>query len=229
VYVDLDTLATALYIRIDDELKASPQLNRRRPKVGITPRITDAELITVSVMQALLGYHNESRWIRYARKSIIHLFPYLPKQPGYNKRLRSLTTQLAHFIALLGTDTDLWRHPIRIADSTPVPCGASRETALRSDLAGWAGYGYCASHSRLFWGLRLHLVTTVHGLPVAFALTNAKTDEREVLVDLVTLQPNMFHHPDGLILVVDKGYRDRDTETLAQRSRYHRRATRVPH
>jgi hypothetical protein len=95
----------------------------------------------------------------------------------------------------------------------PVPCGMSRETGLRSDLAGWAGYGYCASHSRLFWGLRLHLVTTVHGLPVAFALTNAKADEREVLVDLVTLQPNMFHHPDGLILVVDKGYRDRNTET----------------
>jgi hypothetical protein len=213
VYVDLDTLATALYVRIDDELKASPQLNRWRPKVGITPLITDAELITVSVMQALLGYHNESRWIRYARKSIIHLFPYLPKQPGYNKRLRGLGTQLAHFIAVLGADTDLWRHPIRIADSTPVPCGMSRETALRSELAGWAGYGYCASHSRLFWGLRLHLVTTVHGLPVAFALTNAKTDEREVLVDLITLQPNMFHDPDGLVLVVDKGYRDHDTET----------------
>jgi hypothetical protein len=99
VYVDLDTLATALYCRIDDELKASPQLSRWRPAVGIAPKITDAELITVSVMQALLGFHNESRWIRYARKSIIHLFPYLPKQPGYNKRLRSLSTQLAHFIA----------------------------------------------------------------------------------------------------------------------------------
>jgi hypothetical protein len=213
VHVDLDTLATALYVRIDDELKASPHLNRQRPKVGITPKITDAELITVSVMQALRGYHNESRWVRYARKSMLHLFPHLPKQPGYNKRLRGLTTQLAHFIAALGSDTDLWRHPIRIADSTPVPCGMSRETVHRSDLAGWAGYGYCASHSRLFWGLRLHLVTTVHGLPVAFALTNAKTDEREVIVDLVTLQPNMFHHPDGLILVADKGYRDRRTET----------------
>jgi len=89
----------------------------------------------------------------------------------------------------------------------------SRVTALRSDLDTWAGYGYCASHSRLFWGLRLHLVTTVHGLPVAFALSNAKTNEREVLVDLVSLQPNMYHHPDGLILVVDKRYRDRDTET----------------
>jgi hypothetical protein len=53
----------------------------------------------------------------------------------------------------------------------------------------------------------------LHGLPVAFALTNAKTDEREVLIDLATMQSNMFRHLDGLILVVDKGYRDRDTET----------------
>jgi hypothetical protein len=59
VHVDLDTLATALYVRVDDEMKACPQLNRWRPVVGIAPRITDAELVTVSVMQALLGFHNE--------------------------------------------------------------------------------------------------------------------------------------------------------------------------
>ncbi|GAA1579332.1 IS982 family transposase [Dactylosporangium maewongense] len=213
MHVDLDTLATALYVKIDDELKASPQLNPYRPKVGITPKITDAELITVAVLQALLGHHDEIRWLRGARKAIGHLFPYLPKQPGYNKRLRALITQIAHCIAVLAADTDLWRHPVRIADSTPVQCGTSRETVKRSDLAGWAGYGYCASHSRRFWGLRLHLVTTIHGLPVAFALTNPKTDERDVLIDLVSLQPAMFHHPDGLILIVDKGYRDRLTET----------------
>jgi hypothetical protein len=212
VHVDLDTLATALYVKVDDELKASPQLNRWRPKVGIAPKITDAELITLAVMQVLLGYHNESRWIRYAHKTLIHLFPRLPGQPGYNKRLRSLGTQLAHLIAVLAVDTDLWRDPIRLADSTPVQCAASRTTVQNSDLAGWAGYGYCASHSRRFWGLRLHLVTTVHGLPVAYALTNPKLDERDVLVDLVSLQPDMFCHPDGLILVVDKGYRDRTTE-----------------
>lgn len=38
-----------------------------------------------------------------------------------------------------------------------------------------------ASHSRFFWGLRLHLVCTVHGLPVGWALTGAKADERETL------------------------------------------------
>jgi DDE family transposase len=219
VHVDLDTLATALYVKIDDELKASPHLRRPGPRVAFTPKITDAELITLAVMQALLGYRKEARWIRYARKYLRHLFPYLPKQPGYNKRLRLLAAQMTHLIQILTLDTDLWQHPVRLADSTPVECGRSRHTVRRSALAGWASYGYCASHSRRFWGLRLHLVTTVHGLPVAFALSTAKTDEREVLLDLFDLDhTGLLTHPDGLILIVDKGYRDAATERqLAER------------
>lgn len=212
MHVDRDTLATALYVKIDDVLKSSPQLTRWRPAIGIAPKITDAELITLSVLQALLGYHKEARWIRHARMNLTHLFPYIPKQPGYNKRLRTLDTQITHLIRVLALDTDLWQHPVHIADSTPVECGRSRETVKRSDLAGWATYGYCASHSRRFWGLRLHLVTTVHGLPVAFALATAKTDEREALMDLFDLDTGLLTHPDGLILVVDKGYRDAATE-----------------
>jgi hypothetical protein len=42
---------------------------------------------------------------------------------------------------------------------------------LRLVQAGRIRLGYCASHSRLFWGPPLHLVTTVHGLLVAFALS----------------------------------------------------------
>lgn len=50
-------------------------------------------------------------------------------------------------------------------------CGRSRETVERSGLAGWAD---CASHSRFFWGLRLHMVCTLQGLPIAFALTGPR-------------------------------------------------------
>ncbi|GAA3469662.1 hypothetical protein GCM10018965_042150 [Nonomuraea roseola] len=70
----------------------------------------------------------------------------------------------------LGRDTDLWAELVWVVDSTPVECGRSRPTTQRSDLAGWAGYGYCRSHSRWFWGLRLHLVCTPAGLPVTWAL-----------------------------------------------------------
>jgi len=62
----LDTLATALYVKIDDLLKGAPQLAPWRPAVGIVPKLTDAELVTLAVLQALLGFCSEARWLRYA-------------------------------------------------------------------------------------------------------------------------------------------------------------------
>jgi hypothetical protein len=97
-------------------------------------------------------------------------------------------------------------------DSTPVECGRSRETVKRSDLAGWAEYGYCASHSRFFWGLRLHLVCTLQGLPIAFALTGAKADERETLLDLLAAESHLVAARPGQTLIGDKNYFGRDFE-----------------
>lgn len=87
---------------------------------------------------------------RYAHKHLRHLFRYLPKQPGYNKRLRGAAGLLLSVIRALAVDTTLWTDDVWVVDSTPVECGRSLETAKRSDLAGWAEYGYCASHSRYF-------------------------------------------------------------------------------
>jgi hypothetical protein len=101
-----------------------------------------------------------------------------------------------------------------VADSTPIECGRSRETVKRSALAGWADYGSCASHSRWFWGLRLHLVWTLHGLPVAFALANPKTDEREILVELFDVEPGLVAERPGLVILADKGDRDAETEAI---------------
>jgi len=71
VDADLDTLATALHARTDDLLKAAPEHAPKRPRVGIKPKTTDAEMITLSVMQALLGHTSESRRLRYALGSAV--------------------------------------------------------------------------------------------------------------------------------------------------------------
>jgi len=203
---DLDTLAVALYVRIDDTLKDHPELVPWRPRVGIAPKLADAELLTLAVLQVLLGFNEEARWVRHVRKHLGHLFPYVPGQAGYNKRLRKSTTMLQTMIRLLAIDTAVWDDDTWLIDSTPVECGRSRPTVKRSNLAGWAGYGYCASHSRFFWGLRLHLVATPAGLPVAFALTNPKLDEREVALDILESDPGLLDGRQGQLLVADKGY-----------------------
>jgi hypothetical protein len=206
VTTNLDTLATALYVKTDDLLKESPHLAPWRPRVGIAPRLSDAELVTLAVMQALLGFTSESRWLRHARAHLGHLFPYVPGQPGYNKRLRAAAGLVTAVIRVLAADTSLWTDDVWVVDSTPVECGRSKETVCRSELAGWAQYGYCPSHSRYFWGLRLHLVATLGGLPIGFALTGAKADERQTLLSILAADPALVATRPGQMLIADKNY-----------------------
>ncbi|SDJ53831.1 Transposase DDE domain-containing protein [Nonomuraea jiangxiensis] len=213
----MNTLATALYVKIDDQLIAFPDLAPERPRVGIQPTLSDAELVTLAVLSALLGFTSERRRLRYARAHLAWMFPYLPGQSGYNKRLRAATGLVLHLIRILGRDTSLWSDDVWVADSTPIECGRSRQTTQRSDLAGWAEYGYCPSHSRFFWGLRLHLLCTLSGLPVAFALTGAKADERTTLLGMLAADPDLPGRHRGQDLIADMQYYGRDFEhTLAE-------------
>lgn len=215
---DLDTLATALYVKIDDELKACPGLAPERPAVGIAPRLSDAELLTLAVMGALLGYISDRRWLRRAHRDFRSMFPYLPGQSGYGKRLRKACGLFTHVIRMLAADTSLWSDDVWVVDSTPIQCGCSRETVKRSELAGWAEYGYCASHSRFFWGLRLHLVATLGGLPVLFALTGAKADERETLLGMLEADAPLVATRPCQTIIGDKNYYGRGFEhELAER------------
>ena len=100
-------------------------------------------------------------------------------------------------IRLLAADTDFWLDNVWIADSTPVECARSRPAVKRSAMAGWASYGYCPSHSRWFWGLRLYLIATPSGMPVTWALANPKLDERKVLAAMLEAEPELArgdHH-----------------------------------
>jgi hypothetical protein len=199
VTTDLNTLLTALYVRIDDYLAA-------RVRAGRPPRLTDSELLTLAVAQVLLGVRSEARWLRLVPAALPGAFPYLPGQSGYNKRLRAALPLLKRVIRVLAADTDLWADPVWLVDSTPVECARSRPAAQRSDLAGAAGYGYCPSHSRWFWGLRLHLICTPAGLPITWALAHPKLDERQVLICVLDADAALLADRPGLLLIADKNY-----------------------
>jgi hypothetical protein len=52
VHAGLETLAISLRVKVDDDLKARPGLLKARPPAGIAPKLSDAELVTMAVMQA---------------------------------------------------------------------------------------------------------------------------------------------------------------------------------
>ena len=84
---NLDALLTALYVDLDD--RVLPALGWSRDHLpGRKPALADAELTCLAVAQQLLGIASERRWIRYARANLAAMFPCLPGQSGYGKRLR---------------------------------------------------------------------------------------------------------------------------------------------
>jgi hypothetical protein len=194
VRADLDALLTAIYVLVDDFLP-------ERSGPGAPPRITDAELITLAIAQVFLGLPNDRQFLALASYRLGHLFPYLPKQPGYNKRLRRLVPELGRAINYLAFVSPSFCDGLRLLDSTPVPCGRSRETVRRSEFAGHAAYGYCRSHSAYFWGFRLYLVCASDGTPVAFELAPANAPEREVAEQMLDGVPLA-----GYTVVADKGF-----------------------
>jgi len=208
---DLDTLLTALYVDLEDRVLPALGWSRQR-RAGRKPVLTDAELLCLVVAQHLLGVASERRWVRYARKNLADLFRYLPDQSGYGKRVRAQGGLISAVIVELARDVDSWHDLLRLVDSTPVPCAASRETVKRSDLAGHAGYGYCASHSRFFWGFRLYLISTAEGMPIIWGLANPKIGEREVTQALLERDHHLIRA--GQIILGDKGFAGRDFETF---------------
>jgi len=85
------------------------------------------------------GFHDEARWLRWARTGIAQLFPYLPKQPGYDKRLRAAAEQLKYCIRPLAADTAFWSDDVWIVDRPR--WNALPRAVKRSALAGWGAVG----------------------------------------------------------------------------------------
>jgi len=206
----LNTLLTTLYVFLTDQVLPDLGVSRERRRPGRKPVLTEAELLCLVVAQQLLGFSSESRWVRYARTHLLGMFPGIPGQSGFNKRLRAAGPLIAAATTALARDTPSWHEVLRLVDSTPLPCGTSRETVKRSDLAGHAGYGYCASHSRFFWGFRLYLISTPEGMPVIWGLANPTIGEREVTQALLTHDHHLIRA--GQVILGDKGFAGRDFE-----------------
>ena len=202
----LDTLLTARYVEIDDHV-VPPRLGR-----GRRPRLSDAELVCLAVAQVLLGFDNEHRWMRFAYCRLGHLFRYLTHQPGYHKRLRAAAPLLAAAISHLARVSPSWCDDLRLVDATPLPCGATRETAKRSDIAGSGGYGFCSSHSRFYWGFKLYLLTAPDGMSITWCLADPKIGEREICLDLLTIAVETGLLAPGSTVLADKGLAGREIE-----------------
>jgi hypothetical protein len=206
---DLDLLLIAVFCAADDLLPKKPGNARRI--------VTDAEVVTLCVAQSMMGIPSDPRFIAVARKRLAHLFPQLPDREGFYKRREALSDVIEALIAEFAAHSPGSSDDVLLVDSTPVECARSRETVKRGGqssladaISDAADYGYCASHSRFFYGFRLHTLFAMDGTPRALALTSPKIDEKHVCLQLVARcrrEPGQF-----LTLIGDKNFRGKEFE-----------------
>jgi len=212
VIADLDTLLIALYVELTDRI--IPLLGFTRSGPGQRPEVTDAELVCLAVAQVLLRFDDERHWLRAAAKQVGHLFPRLLGQSEYNQRLKGAAPLMEAALRWLADHTPASAELLRLLDATPIACGQSVVTARRSNLFGYAGYGYCPSHSRWYWGPKLMLLCTCEGTVTGFGLANPKLyGERDQARRMLTGQPANRPAP-GTAVVTDKGLAGEDTEAF---------------
>jgi len=210
---DLDTLLTALYVVLDDHILPSLRIATRP---GRPAEVADAEVICLAVAQVCLGFPQDARWLRNAHRLVGHLFPRLLSQPEYGRRVRALAPAMHRALVWLARDCPLSEDVVRLLDGTKIVCGMSRVTVKRSNLFGYCGYGYDASHSQYFWGCKLMLDVTAHGLVCGFCLVNPQLHGEREAVLMMQDEPSCAMVP-GTTAVGDKGFRGRVFEAALLR------------
>jgi hypothetical protein len=209
---DLDLLLTAVFCTADDLLPERKKNARRR--------LTDAEVVTLCVAQSIMGVTSDARFARLAPGRLGHLFPTLTRRSGFHKRRDRLADAIESLIWTFAGRCPGYHDDLLLVDSTPVECARSRETVKRGGssslgdaLSDAADYGYCTSHSRWFWGFRLHTLMAPDGTPRAMSLTSPKEGEREVCLRLL----ERVDRAGPVTVLGDKGYAGADFEADAAR------------
>jgi hypothetical protein len=199
---DLDLLLIAVFCTADDLPLVTP-CNARRI-------VTDAEVVTLCVAQAIIAITSDPRLVAVAAKRLTHLFP-----RGFYKRREALSDTIEALIDEFARHTPGYSDDALLVDSTPIESCRSRQTVKRGGasslddaLANAADYGYCASHSRYFYGFRLHALFALDGTPRALALTGAKDGERDIALRLLARVRRSGH----VTIIGDKGYAGRDVQ-----------------
>src|SRR6478672_891457 len=185
---DLEALVVAGYVFADEY---------RVPARGGRPALTcDAELVALAVYQAAIGISSDRQFLGLVGRVLPGWFPHLPDQSQYNRRLRGLVELISVVQQRLARWLDAGG--VRLADGTQLAVASYPGCQQRSEFAGFARYGYCKSHHRFVWGVRLVLLTDERGLPLGYTIVPANEKEYEPLADLLAGTPSE-------VVIADKG------------------------
>jgi len=183
--ISISDIFTITYVVVDDWYQIEG-IKLLAGKTGSKPVFTDSEMITLMIVQDYIPYPSETQFVEYVRANYLELFPNLVDQSQFNRRargLRLLVEQLRRYWIL---QKGWHRQSQFLLDTKPIPVVGYKRSKRKSDFAGSADYGKCASRKLEYFGYKLVAISTLNGIPIVYDLVPANLDERlaaEAVID----------------------------------------------
>jgi hypothetical protein len=175
--ISITELLLVIYVIVDDWYQIEGKVILPG-KPGKKPKFTDSEMITLMLAQDYIPYPGENQYIGYIKANYPDLFPDLITQSQYNRRARNLRLLVEAMRRYWLKELGLPSQVDSLLDTKPVPVMGYKRSKKRSDFAGSADYGHCASRNMKYYGYKLVSPCTLDGIPIVYELVPANTDER---------------------------------------------------
>lgn len=200
--VDVELLLTAIFVLVDDWYQQEG-IRLLQGKRGVQPQFSDSEVITLLLAMDYFPFPGETQFLGFLRANYLFLFPHLIDQSQFNRRARTLRLLVEevrkHWAIRLGVTLETQF----LLDTKPVPVVGYKRSKRHSDFAGRADYGVCVARKMKYFGFKLVLLSTLDGIPVAYELVPANSDERDAAEEVLKVLWNCD-------VFCDKGFLDED-------------------
>lgn len=200
--INFESLLITIFVLIDDWYqREGKELKAKTP--GRKSQMSDSEILTLVVLMDYLPFPGETQFLGFIRANYIQWFPHLLDQSQFNRRLRKLGLMLEMlrrtWVKQLGAtdETSL------VIDTKPIPVVGYRRSKRHSNFRGSADYGYCAARKMKYFGYKLVMLSTLEGIPIAYDLVSANTDERQAVEGVLEVV-------NGCDIYGDKGFIGQD-------------------
>ena len=195
---------TEIYCFIDDYLKAHPHCAQWRRSPHSVPRFTDAEVLTIALLQGSFQVPTLKQTYRLIGANFRSAFPHLPTYSEWLRRLHQLTIHVG--LLLEATSANEHSTAFYLVDSKPIPlCHQLRHGRVRLMREDGARFG--KTSKGWFFGFKMHCLRAMSGRFLNVVLTPGAVDDREALLALCEAS-------DGGVTLGDLGYQGEAAATL---------------
>lgn len=182
--IPMNDIFLHIYVMVDDWYQENA-MDYRKGQPGKKPDFSDSEMMTVMIAMDYLPFPSERQFVEFIRANHRELFPKLLDQSQFNRRARQVAPFLENFRQHCLLEMGIKLICEGLLDTKPIPVMGYRRSKRRSEFAGSADYGYCASRKLYYYGYKLVTISTLTGIPVLYDLVPASTDERKAAETLL--------------------------------------------